>query len=97
MEQPKAITVEVFDSITLLEGVRVRKFEEGFVVGEAKSREKISGKTKRRAAEIQTIDRSDPGYTVKYHRVEEFDQNGNPVGEPHEHTEHFPSKRRPHS
>ena len=97
MEEPTSLTVEVFESVHILEAVKIRKLENGFKIGETKSREKISGKTKRRAAEILTINRSDPAYTVKYHRVQEFDQNGNPVGEPHEHTEYFPSKRRPHS
>jgi hypothetical protein len=80
--------------VRILEAVKIRKFEDGFLVGETKSKEKISGETKRSAHEMLTIDRSDPAFTVKYHRVQEFDQNGNPVGEPHEHTERFPSKRR---
>jgi len=95
MEHPKALTIEVFEPITILECVKIRKFEEGFMVGETTSREKIAGKTKQRAQEILTIDRSDSACTVKFHRVQEFDQNGSPVGEPHEHTERFPSKRRP--
>ena len=79
----------------ILEAVKIRKFEDGFMVGKTNSKEKISGKTKRPAHEMLTIDRSDPAKTVKYHRVQEYDEKGNPVGEPHEHTECFPSKRRP--
>jgi len=97
MEQPEALNVEAFESITVLEAIKLRKIEDGFKIGEAKSREKISGKTKRRTQEILTIDRSDPDCTVKFHRVQEFDRHGNPIGEFHEHTDRFPSKRRPHT
>lgn len=97
MEHPKALIIEVFEPIpiTILEGVKIRKFEDGFMVAETKSREKIAGKTKQRAQEILTIDRSDSAKTVKYRRVQEYDEKGNPVGDLHEHTEISTSKRRP--
>jgi hypothetical protein len=97
MREPTPLAIEVFESVHILEAVMIRKFEDGFMVGETKSKEKISGETKLPAHKLLTIDRSDPACTVKYHRVQEFDQDGNPVGEPHEHTERFPSKRRPRS
>ena len=96
MEEPTPLTVEVFETVCILEAVKIRKFENGFKVGETMSRGKISGKTKRRTNELHTIDRSQPTQTVKYHRVQEHDEKGNPVGDPHEHTEYFPAKRRPH-
>jgi hypothetical protein len=95
MEEHTPLTIEVFESVRILEAVKIRKFEDGFMVGETKSKEKISGKTKRPAHEMLMIDRSDPAHTVKYHHVQEFDQDGRPVGKPHEHTERYPSKRRP--
>jgi len=97
MENPTPLTVEVFESIRVIEAVKIRKFEDGFMVGETTSREKLAGKTKQRAHEILTIDRSDPTKTVKYRRVQEYDERGNPVDGPHEHTDIFPAKRRPHS
>lgn len=97
MESPKPLTVEVFETVHVLEAVKIRKFEDGFKIGETKSRDKISGKTKQLTREILTIDRSDPAHTVKYHRVQEHDEMGNLIGEPHEHTEIFPAKRRPHT
>src|SRR5882672_10499808 len=81
MKHPKPLTVEVFEAIRLLETVKIRKFEDGFLVGETKSREKISGKTKQRAHEMLTIDRSDHVKTVKHHRVQEYDEKGNAVGD----------------
>ena len=96
MEEPQPFTIDVFDSVTtVLEAVKLRKFEDGFMVGETISRDKIADKSKLRAHEILTIDRSDPARTVKYHRVQEYDARGNPAGEPHEHTEIFQAKRRP--
>lgn len=96
MGEPTPLTVEVFDSVRILEAVKIRKFEEGFTVGETNSKEKISGKTKRRAHETLAIDRSDPDKTVKYHLVQEYDEEDNPVGELHEHTQTSPSKHRRH-
>ena len=95
MREPTLLTVEVFESVRILEAVKIRKFEDGFIVGETKSKEKISGETKRPAHEMLTIDRSDPAYTVKYHRVQEHDEKGNPMGDLHEHTEISPAKHRP--
>lgn len=94
MGEPTPLTVEVFESVRILEAVKIQKFEDGFMVGETNSKEKISGKTKRPAHEILTIDRSDPTKTVKYHRVQEFDEQGNPLGDLHEHTEISPSRHR---
>ena len=88
-----ALAIDVFDSINLLEAARIKKFEEGRLVGETKSRDKISGKTKLRTNELLAFDRSDPNVTTKYHFVQEYDATGQPVGEPHEHTESFPAKR----
>jgi hypothetical protein len=95
MDEPKTLTINVSDSITLLEAIKLRKFEDGFMVGETISRDKIAGKTKQRAHELLTIDRSDPNLTVKYHYVQEYDPAGQPVGVPHEHLRAFPAKRRP--
>jgi hypothetical protein len=95
MREPTPLTIGVFEFVRILEAVTIRKFEDGFMVGETKSKEKISGETKRLAHEMLTIDRSDPAKTVKYHRVQEFDEDGNPVGELHEHTRISLSKRRP--
>ena len=97
VNQPIPLTVEVFESVQILEAVKIRKFEDGFMVGKTNSETKISGETKRLTHEMLTIDRSDPTQTVKYHRVQEFDHDGNPIGKLHEHTERFPSKRRPRS
>jgi hypothetical protein len=95
MGEPPPLTVEAFESVRILEGVKIRKFEDGFMVGEANSKEKISGKTKRPAHEMLTIDRSDPAKTVKYHRVQEYDEKSNAVSDLHKHTEISPSKHRP--
>src|SRR5712691_5576665 len=95
MNPPKPLTVNESESITLLEAVKIRKFEDGFMLGETISRDKIAGKTKRRAHELLTVDHSDPNLTVKYHHVQEYDRAGQPVGEPHEHVQAFPAKRRP--
>lgn len=66
----QAAPVEVFESVRIIEAMKIRKFEDGFMVGETKTKEKISGETKRPAHEMLTIDRSDLAYTVKYHRVQ---------------------------
>jgi hypothetical protein len=97
MNKPTPLAIEVFESVHILEALTLRKFEDGFMVGKTKSKDKISGETKLLAHEMLTIDRSDPAETVKYHRVQEFDHDGKPVGKLHEHTDRFPSKRRPRS
>jgi hypothetical protein len=95
MGEPTLLNVEVFESVHILEALKIRKFEDGFMVGETNSKDKISGKTKRPAHEMLTIDRSDPTKTVKYHRVQEYDEKGNPIGNLHEHTKISPAKHRP--
>ncbi|HYB40398.1 MAG TPA: hypothetical protein VEL75_01445 [Candidatus Methylomirabilis sp.] len=97
MEESVAASYRVRESITLtaLESARVRKYEEGFLAGETKARDKIAGKSKRRAHEVLIIDRSDPSVTIKCHEVQEFDGADQPVGEPHKHTNTSPAKRRP--
>lgn len=94
-EPPNPLAINVSDSINLLESLKLRKFEDGFMVGETLSRDKIAGQTKRRANEVLVIDRSDRKVTRKYHCVQEYDEFGQPVGPPHEHTEVSPAKRRP--
>ena len=65
MSEPTPLAVEVFESVYVLEAVKIRKFEDGFMVGETKSKEMMSGETKRLAHGILTIDRSNPAETVK--------------------------------
>ena len=95
MEPTPALAIDLFDGISVLEGAKLKKFEDGFLVGETTSRDKISGQSKRLAHELLVIDHSDPEVTVKYHYVQEYDAAGRPVGAAHEHRETFPAKRRP--
>ncbi len=97
MGDPKTISVEVSEAVKLLEQVKIRKMQDGFMIGETVSREKISGKSKRLTHEILSIDRSNPSQTVKHHRVQELDEKGDPIGDLHEHTNSSPAKRRPPS
>jgi hypothetical protein len=94
MKEPSPLTIAVSDSVRILEESKLRGYQGDFKTGERVSRIKISSKTKRTTHEAHRIDRSHPRYTVKYHRVQEFDQDGNPVGEPHEHARWSPAKRR---
>jgi hypothetical protein len=56
-------------------------------------RNKISIKSKRSARESLTIDRSDPEFTRKIHRVEEISETGEHEVV-HDEDEKFPAKRR---
>ena len=82
-------------SLGVLESAKVRKSEDSLLVGETTSREKIAGQSKRRAREVLDIDRSQPDVTIKQHHVQEYADAGNPVGEPPEHRDVYPVKRRP--
>lgn len=66
----------------------------GFVKGWTKGRTKVSGKTKRRAYEVLSFDRSDPHFTRKVHRVEEVDEEGQREVV-HDEDVRYPAKRRP--
>src|SRR5258705_1341846 len=83
------LAIDVFDGINLFESTRIKKIENGRVVGESRSRDKISGKTKRRTHDLLSFDRSDPDVTVKHHHVQEFDA----AGRSEEHTSELQSLR----
>ncbi len=65
----------------------------GFILGTTVVREKISGKTKRRANESLSYNRTNPGFTEKIHHVEEIDETGNSVVVHDEHIQ-YPARRR---
>jgi hypothetical protein len=71
-----------------------QKSPSGFMLLESRYREKVSGKTKRRATETMVIDRRNPSFTRKVHRVEEMNEAGNAVLV-HDENELYPSRRRP--
>jgi hypothetical protein len=66
----------------------------GFKMGWTTTREKISGKTRRRAREVLSFDRTDPHATWKLHHVEEINEHGE-AEVVHHHEETYPAKRRP--
>ena len=69
------------------------KDKTGFRKFKAEVRSKISGNTRRPARESLTIDRTDPAYTKKFHRVEEKGDDGS-YHVVHEHEEKTPAKHR---
>jgi predicted nucleic acid-binding Zn-ribbon protein len=66
----------------------------GFLKFESKSRNKTSGRTKRRAQETIAIDRTDPNFTKKFHQVKEITEEGK-ADFVHAEEETYPAKRRP--
>jgi hypothetical protein len=43
---PETLTINVSETLTLLEAAKVRKFDNGFLPGETISRDSIAGQTK---------------------------------------------------
>lgn len=66
----------------------------GFERVRTRGRTKISGKTKRRAYDLLSFDRSDPQFTRKIHRVEEIDEEGRREIV-HDEDVRYPANRRP--
>jgi len=87
--------VEAKVAIRLLPSVEIKlKDEKGFLKSESKSRNKTSGRTKRRTQETISIDRTNPEFTKKFHHVEEINEDNQPEVVHHEETI-YPAKRRP--
>jgi len=72
------------------------KDRQGFLKFGSKSRNKTSGRTKRRTQETISIDRTDPKFTKKFHHVEEINEDNQPEVVHHEETI-YPAKRRPNT
>ena len=86
--------VEVEERIRVFEGLKLKvKDRTGFVKVISKVESKISGKSKRRAQESLTYDRTDPEFTRKTHHVEETTETGEHEVVHHEDVK-FPAKRR---
>ena len=87
--------VESKVAIGLLASIEVKhKDRQGFLKFGSKSRNKTSGRTKRRTQETISIDRTDPKFTKKFHHVEEINEDNQPEVVHHEETI-YPAKRRP--
>jgi hypothetical protein len=72
------------------------KDKKGFLKFESKSRNKTSGRTKRRTKETISIDRTDPEFTKRFHHVEEINENNQSEVVHYEETI-YPAKRRPNT
>jgi hypothetical protein len=90
-----SLSINVGNAITVLDGLRLDLWEGLFRKVRNTVKEKIAGASQRRAHQVLTIDRTDPDLTVKYHRVQEYDDAGHAAGDPHEHIQTFPARRRP--
>ena len=88
-------SVEIQNNVTISDGLKLEaKDQTGFVKVMSWVRSKISGKSKRRARESLTIDRTDPKFTRKIHHIEETTETGEHEVVHYE-DEKFPAKRRP--
>lgn len=87
-------SVEIHSTVTISDSLKLEvKDLTGFVKVRSWVRNKISGKSKRRARESLTIDRTSPEFTRKIHHVEETTETGEHEVVHHE-DEKFPAKRR---
>ena len=88
-------SVEIQNNVTISDDLKLEaKDQTGFVKVMSWVRSKISGKSKRRARESLTIDRTSAEFTRKIHHVEEATDTGEYEVVHHE-DEKFPVRRRP--